>query len=127
MERRTRVAIFGHSHTKVIMWAGFKQWSVKEVQTAFRALGLPEISVASIKTFLYSGRDGGDCKGRGQLITLTPDQERQWEVAAGRQDAKGNPIVNKNELNPIKQIDKLKDLIDKLRGAVKSAKLRRSS
>lgn len=84
---KTTHLIFGHSHTKFFVWAGREQWTVAEVQTALKALNIPEVSVLSIRTFLYAGRAEARVPGsgkRGEVVSYAPDQIVALNKAAGR-------------------------------------------
>lgn len=84
---KTTHLIFGHSHTKFFVWAGREGWTPAEVQTALKALNIPEISVLSIRTFLYAGRAEAREKGsgkRGEVVEYTKEQAEALGKAAGR-------------------------------------------
>jgi len=88
--------IFGHSHTKITVWAGNQpDWTVSDVQTMLKKLTGQDVSILSIRTFFYAGRAGvkptgntTDEKtangGRGPTVKLTADQIAVLCEAAGK-------------------------------------------
>lgn len=71
-----RYKIFGYPYSRIVIWAGSKGWTLEETQGMLKAVGMPEMPEASVRTLLKNGR--------AEPAELTADQERLLGVAAGK-------------------------------------------